>query len=426
MTEQKPGLRTLEPKLVKRLLETQDPNGGWAEHPGAGLSSFNTAEAIMALSLARSASSAAAAEQGIRQAVEFLLKEHDRARLPHPDSGAWYRSCSVAGVEHKGADIIRTAMAIPALMNAGQRSDAPAVADAIDWLIGRQNEVANDSGWGYQRGAKSKVLPTCFALLALIAASPSATTSPWRDSIDNGLKHLTERFRQESGCFGTGLLSAAHTAYSCLVLQAARAKEFRTVASAENEAIRWLLSNQDDALSPVEEKIELDPSGEADYWFMFSMEALLLRVLGNSQEADHRDTTLWLDAQRRMRDDFDPNTGGFYGRRVFSWSTANGLYSIKASEHNLRSIPRRPAEDPGRLTVGSAIFFLDLALVGAVVYLTAASEFTILQASFFAILVLASLLAYGKIGESTFRELFLSISMFSGKKKRGNTTSSNA
>lgn len=415
MVQQNPSLQSFESRLCDRLLKTQDVSGGWAEHPGGTPSPFNTAEAVLALSVARS-NNVGDVQQHIRKAVEFLLKARDSQPLPPPDSGAWHRKGGAHGHQRLVPDVIRTSIVIGALINAGEPVDKPTVASAIEWLLNQQNATNDDTGWAFQRGLKAEVLPTCFALLALIAASLSTESKPWKDAIENGLKHLTEKFRNaKDGSFGSGILTAAHTIYACLVLQAARVGGFRINASAENEAIQWLLNNQDDALSPVEETIQIDPTDAANYPFMFTMEALLLRVLGNSQNASHRQTSLWLEVQRSVRANFDENTGGFYGQRVFSWSTANGLYAIKASENNLTVIPPRPPEDPSGFKVGNAILVFSLVLVGVVTYLSVLGRFTLVHANLFWFLVVACLLAYGKIKDKTFRQLV--VSGFGGAKK---------
>ncbi|HTT19047.1 MAG TPA: hypothetical protein VMG82_08880 [Candidatus Sulfotelmatobacter sp.] len=336
-----------------------------------------------------------------------MLKERDSHPLLQPDSAAWYRTARVHGEEHRAADIIRTAIITGALSKAGE--DQRTLASAVDWIVKRQNP---DFGWGYQRGTETKILPTSFALLALISVSHPHDKSSASESVEKGLQHLSQKLRNKEGSFGTGLLTAAHTIYATLVLQAARKREFSTVSQCENGAIKWLLKNQDEALAPVEEFIEIDAEGATNYLFMFSMEALLLRVLANSQDDAHRRTRLWLDTQRSMHGALDENTGGFYGRRVFSWSTANGLYAIRCSEEKLDAIPRRePEEDVpgGGVKVGYAIMMFALVLVVVTVYLTNAGKFGTLQAGFFGGLVLACLVAYRAIGELTFKELVSSL-----------------
>jgi hypothetical protein len=421
------SLPSLKRKLIQHLLATQDSSGGWGEHPGATLSPFNTAEVVLALSAA-SPVDGAQVQQSIRSAKQYMLTARDRVALPPPDTGAWHRTVRVDSQERRVPDIVRTSICIGAFVNTGESTEEGPLAASVGWLLGRQNKTDADSGWGYQRGEASSVFPTCFALLALMAASRSTPQDPWKDPVEKGLKHLTDKFLHVDGSFGTGLLTAAHTIYACIVLQTARVGSYRIVASAENDAIQWLLKNQDDALSPVEEKITIDPEKAADYPFMFTMEPLLLRALGNAQDASTRDTKLWIDVQRSIRAAFDDETGGFYGRRVFSWSTANGLYAVRSSEQHLKDIPPRPAEDPSSIKVGTIIVVLVALLAGGVVYLAHEGHFTTLVASVLIVLVLAVLLAFGQIREATFKDLVLRLmpgANKNGKDDKGNGSASN-
>ncbi len=421
MPHENHSLHDLEPSLVQWLLDNQDASGGWGEHKGGALSTFNTGEAVMALAVA-DRTDRQDIQPAIRKAAEFLLKERDSRPLIPPDRGAWYRTAhGHGGEEHKAADIVRTAMIVGALSKAGE--DPRTISSSVEWIVSRQNQSDTDCGWGYQRGATSKVLPTCFALLALISCATAEDKSPVTECIERGLKHLTQKMHNKDGSFGTGLLTAAHTIYATLVLQAARNRGFSTVAQVEHKAINWLLENQDDALAPIEEMIEIDCDEVTNYPFMFTMEALLLRVLANSQEEAHRETRLWLDVQRSMHGALDENTGGFYGRRVFSWSTANGLYAIRCSEEKLAAIPGREPEidvrRSGGLKIGYAIMLFGLILVVVAVYLTNAGNFGTLQAVFFGGLMLACLVAYGAIGERTFSELISSLlSPLKGESKK--------
>jgi peptidoglycan/LPS O-acetylase OafA/YrhL len=142
---------------------------------------------------------------------------------------------------------------------------------------------------------------------------------------------------------------------------------------------------------------------------------LLLRALGNAQDASCRNTKLWIDVQRSMRAAYDDDTGGFYGRRVFSWSTANGLYAVRSSEPNLKDIPPRPAESPSSIKVGSIILVLVVLFGAGVVYLAHEDHFTTLVAFVFIVLLLAVLLAFGKIREATFKDLVLKLNPGAGK-----------
>jgi hypothetical protein len=419
MSHEKRTLRSLDDDLVKWLLDNQESDGGWGEHKGGSPSTFNTAEAVLALSVVAPVGEVGTVRKAINDAADFLRKDRENNRLVPPDDGAWCRGHD-RGKQHKVTDILRTAMIVGALSSAG--GNEKVIESAIDWLVKRQGNSEDDHGWGYQRKSKSEILPTCFVLLALISMSARASKNPWRQVIESGLRHLTEKMRNEDGSFGSGRFIGAHTAYSCLILQAARTHEFSTVAKFETQAIEWLLDHPDDAVRPIEEKIAIDPTGAANYQFMFTMEALLLRVLASSEDVNDRRTHLWLDIQRSMNDAFDRNTGGFYGRRVFSWSTANGLYAIRCSEDNLGEIPEREpeAEAPKGISLaGVAIMLFALVLVGVVSYLTIKGNFGTLQATFFYLLVLACLLAFGVLTEVSFKELVTSLtSLWKQKQKK--------
>lgn len=388
-----PSLTKVQPPAIKRLLSTQDPTGGWAEHPGARLSPMNTAEVVLALTSAN----VAAGDPLIKKAVVFLYAQ--RKPLPAPDDGCWSRSTGGAGATRDTPDIIRTCLVARALVSAGEEAGSSNVRSAFNWLVKRQNA---DAGWGFRRGEPSAILPTCFTLLALIRTAQNSKLNLWADEINRALQRLMG-FRNNSGSFGTGLLQAAHTIHAVLVLQAARECEFAILATAESEAIRWLLDQPDDAMSTVEEEIAIDAEREANWGFTFTMDALLLAALGRSSMPDHRKTDFWTRVQRSVYGNFDETSGGLYGKRVFSWSTAAALYAISLTEAQLAEIPATPPEDPSGTKVGNWILALALALMLTMVYLR--QNFNLLQALFLGFLMLACLLAYGKIGEKTFRQL---------------------
>jgi hypothetical protein len=398
VTRQMASLASLEEKLRDLLLTTPDPHSGWGEHKGGSPSTLNTAEVILALASAGVSSGI----EPIPSAVRFLV-EAKSGTMP-PDSGAWPRKVHDGHADRLVPDLMRTCLIVTALVAAGMTIEEDEVKTAIRWILDRQD--ASESGWAYQRDKKGEVLPTCFALLTLMQTSGSDSSNRWRDSIEKGLECLA-KFRNRDGSFGVWPLTGAHTAYACLVLQTARSRDFKIRAKAERDGVAWLLDHPDEALAPVEEIFSIDPNpnGHANYPFMFTMDALMLRVLGNSADARHRQTDLWREVQRRLNENFDKASGGFYGRRVFSWSTAAGLYAIKLVERNLTEIQPRPAEDPRGTKIGNSILAFAILLVGCIVYLSAIGKFSYLLASVFGFLVLACLLAYGKIGEKTFRQL---------------------
>ena len=375
-----PSLSSIEPRSREWLLTNQDPGGGWSEHPGGRLSALNTAEVVLALT----GSGIQAGNAHIRKAVAFLYAE--RPEVVAPDSGCWTRSVAVGpGRARDIPDLARTCFVIRALVSGGEDPHTSGVRSGIEWLARRQN---GDHGWGYQRGEASAILPTCFALIALIRTADSTANNAWRDAIGWGLEYLTTACRNKSGSSGSGHLEAAHTVHLVLVLQAARESGFSVHPTAENDALAWLLRWPDKAMSTVEEVIAIDPQGQGNYGFLFAMDALLVLALGRSLVPDHRKTRLWSDVQRSLYGRWDEGSGGLFGQRVTSWSTAAGLTAIALTARELTHIPALPSEDPSGLKVGGFILFFAVVLVGALLYLSV-EGFTILQASFLGFLMLA-------------------------------------
>jgi squalene cyclase len=119
------------------LLREQDPSGGWGEREGLTPNTLNTAEVIISLL------EADAIEPGatqIQKAVGFF------ARHQH-DSGAWCREVRLEddGIA-LGPDLLRTALAVQALIKAGRSTGDEPVRGAIAWLLSRQHA---DGGWSF-------------------------------------------------------------------------------------------------------------------------------------------------------------------------------------------------------------------------------------------------------------------------------------
>ena len=107
-----------------------------------------------------------------------------------------------------------------------------------------------------------------------------------------------------------------------------------------------------------------------------------------------------------FNEDFDDATGGFYGRRIFSWSTALALHALSASR--LQSLPE-PAPLYNGSKVGPAVVAFGALLVGAVVFLAVKQSYSALVASTLVVVLLAVLVSYGSIKEKTFKELLLPV-----------------
>lgn len=382
------------------LLNIQDDNShGWAEQQGRVTSTLNTAEVIIAL---LDSQEAAAGSKDIQEGVEFLLK-HQYSE--GPDLGAWPRevpSTDPHTPTYHVADLVRTTFIIEALIKAGKGTETEPIHNALAWLLGRRNK---DHGWGYYRDAPSALMPTCFALLAIIEAHRAGMTTH-EQGIKDGLKFLVEHYNKNAeGCFGeAGPLQAAHTIYAILTLQAARRENLSVYPQQEKQAIAWLLRNPDAARKQVEERILIDPSEQGNYGFMFLTEALLIRVLMNSEDKSQRGSGLTRDALSSIRDKLDAS-GGFYGYRVFSWSTAKVVSALSVAKGEYQTFPQRQPEYSGPKAGPFIISIAVLLFASFALYLTQLKQFGVLQAAFFVFLTLTLLLAYGNLREKSFTEL---------------------
>lgn len=373
------------------LLRNQDPHsGGWAERKGEPPSALNTAEVLLAFGQLRDKSPMA--RESIRRAVDFMGKHQTNEG---PEAGAWFR---YVADEPRCPDLPRTALAVEALIAVSDLAPA-ASSEGVRWILSVRND---DGGWGYRRGADSAVLPTCFALSALLAATAGGLEVEKRDnSIEDAFAFLLGR-QQAGGSFGNpGRLSGARTAFAALCLQRGEGLELSTARSAREDAVAWLEANPVPALTEVEESIEIDPDRDhprGDYGFLFFSKALVARVMSESPDPEKQSGQLAQEAMEALFKAMTPD-GGFFGQRVFSWSTARAMGALRPTPFTEFPEAPRPTE-PRR--VGNVILaFLVLVLV-SVVILSATGGFGAAQAAVFTVLVLAALLGYGLISEAGF------------------------
>src|SRR5258706_996139 len=379
------------------LFDHQDPTtGGWADQVGRPPSILNSAEVMIAL---LDGKAAPAGDARIQRAAQFLLG--DRA-TEGQDRGAWYRE--VAG-DPKGprkiADMVRTSFAVEALVKAGRSVESDEVRSAVEWLFAIRNK---DNGWAYSRGSASALMPTVFALMGLLEAR-RVDGRRSEEAITRSLDYLVRTYRKNDGSFGEASpLQAVHTIYAGLVIQAARKARLSVYSREEKTAIDWLLAHPDEARKLVEEEVTIDPANKGgNYGFLFVTDSLLIELLSNSAYSEHRRSTLAQDAMLGLKDRLD-SSGGFYGYRVFSWSTAKVLSALSVASADYREFPTRRPEYTGR-KAGNWVLGFAVLLSGFGVYLKVQSKFDVQVMVLFVFLMLAALLAYGKIGEKSFKEL---------------------
>jgi hypothetical protein len=400
------------------LLKQQDPDsGGWADRPGGHVNTLNTAEAMIALIDGGCCKAGAAT---IRRAVLFLIKHQTK---DGKDRGSWPREI----VSEQGStvcipDLIRSAIAIQALIKAGEGVDDDGVKMALEWMLAVRDK--DSKGWGYAPESPGEITPTCFAVTALLEAH-AACPGTYSDHIRESLKYLVENHynnggEEINGSFGSsGELQGVHTIFAALVLQFARVNNILEYTKQEIQAIDWLLLHPDQAIRLREEWIAIHNSkvkGKAGgYGYMFMTDTLLIKLLLGADGVNDRGSrsSLARDAMNSLKDKLDDSTGAFYGSRLFSWSTAKALDALsslqKSSGAEYPDFPQRQPEYKG-LKVGPIILGFSVLLSVFGFYLMVYDKFNMLAFGFFAIMMLAALLAYGMIGEKTFKELFGGIS----------------
>ncbi|MER0171081.1 MAG: hypothetical protein DU489_10830 [Nitrosomonas sp.] len=404
-----------------RWLEQQQDkeSKGWGERRGSHVNVLNTAEAVIALIDSGVCNAGTGA---IRGAVDFLLKHQT---LDGPDAGSWPRELTTdEGETVDIPDLVRTTYAIQALIKAGKGIDEQPLQLAFVWLLGRRNE--NTKGWGYARGKPDALMPTCFALNALLDAC-DAYPGAYQTQIQESLQHLVEAYYHEGGdevrgSFGApGPLQGIHTIYAALVLQIARANNLSRYPEQEKQAIEWLLRNPDRAIRLREEWVEIDQIQVTDgqtggYGFMVMADTLLMKLLLGSESVDDKKSALAHEAMHSLKDKIDESSGAFYGPRLFSWATAKALSALAVMQkHAGAEYPDLPARTPesrtesGGWKTGPVIIGFVTLLSGLGFYLMVNDKFGLLEFSFFVVMMLAALLAYGAIGEKTFSELFGSV-----------------
>lgn len=322
-------------ELVKKseqwlLAHRAEEDGGWGEQPGRTASALNTAEVLLGLlefeheaDLQR----AKAVKAGAAYLTRTQLKDG-------PHAGAWARHVVSGETLVAYPDVIRTSLALQAVVRSDPGENVDCVSAAVRWLLGARNA---EGLWGYGGGRtqQTSLVATCCATEALIAACRGSDEKCEADAVA-AIAGLAKTTRQADGSFGSpGPFQAAHTMHAVLLLQKARECNVSIPAGVEDEATRWLVRRPpEDVLKMVEEQIELDPGHPvASYGFLHVPDTLAIRVLAEAQIEEglrpQRDR-LYAEAvssiNARGSDD-----GGFYGQRVLSWSTARAMAALWAA-----------------------------------------------------------------------------------------------
>ena len=401
------------------LLKNQSRGGGWAERSGKEVSTLNSAEVIIAV---LEGGCVVPGDKRIQDGVKFL-KAHQCQE--GPETGAWMREFHDSqGQSCKIPDLVRTSFALIALIKAGVGVEDEQVKNGVRWLLSLRKEEDGYTAWGFRRGTSLDLMPSVISLLALMEAYRAGLTE-CREPIEMGMKYLLERCRNNSGSFGApGHLEAVHTIYAAMALQTAgQCKDLRCYSRRDEEgAIEWLLNHPNEARKLVEENILIVPKDEqGNYGFLFMTDALLIKVLMNSE---FRTSKLAREALMSLREK-RVDEGGFYGYRVFSWSTAKAISALSVAVPHFQEFPERQPEYVG-IKSGHFILSFHVILAGMLVYLTKIGELTFGHIVIFMALMIGTLLAYGKIGEITFKELFkILVNVFKSRSGNNNNKAKN-
>ena len=179
--------------------------GGWGSLPNdEHLSPLNTAEALIALGASRRRLHR---QRGRPRTVFDSCEQVSAREATMLERGRVTDYTDRPTVSHP--DVVRTGLALEALVLAAVPVDDVVVARAQTWLLAVQTKAG---GWGCARDQPTRVLPTCQALLGLMAVGEHDPTV-W-DSVHRGIESLN-RCRRHGGFFSSidapGLLTSPHT-----------------------------------------------------------------------------------------------------------------------------------------------------------------------------------------------------------------------
>lgn len=394
------GVRELKAGAVSWLFHHQSFDGGWGDQPGRTSNTLNTAEVLIGL---MESGQIQAGDERLKKGLSFL---HNHQHSKGENAGAWQRQIrSADNSVREVPDLVRTCCCIEALVKAG--GEIEQTRTAVNWLLGQR---ANDGGWGFRRGGQSELSATCAVLCALLEASGANISKEPKieNVIKEGLEFVIRRYWKEgNGSFGNGdALQAIHTMLAVKVLQVARLKGYPSYSKNEEAAIAWLLDHPDVSLRSVEETIELEsPDKGANYGFLHVGPLLLVKVLSNSQSNDNKNSRLYYDALFSLSDMRDVE-GGFFGQKVFSWSTAKTLSALGGI--NAEQLPSRipqSAEPPRPSKWSHFILGFAILLTGTATLMAYVGKFDGSLPFFFAFLMICLLLVYGFITQKDFKDL---------------------
>lgn len=337
------------------LKSIQRKDGGWGQYVGDDSNSLNTAESLISLLETNILNPTSAC---IRSGIRFLINDQvssDNCSNPQ-EYGCWNRHYTVGPSLLSAPDVLRTSLALQALVQSGLPEADASVSNGLDWLLRNRN---SDKGWGFTKAQKTELFPTCITLQLLLCVQRVASEGNGKPlsadiinkAILDGLERVSKT-RNSDGSFGLQGLTMPHTLYVIGLFDKARQLDSITpitYSSMAEEALGWINDHRGEALYWVNETIALDMGQDkaASYTYSHMSPSLYIKyaypiLLSRLRDKDSDpDGGLARDSLIAIQSNQDPSRGchGFCSKRAVSWATAHSITALSIAQPEFQTFP---------------------------------------------------------------------------------------
>ncbi len=406
------------------LQSIQRRDGGWGQYVGDDSNSLNTAESLISLLETNILNPASPC---IRKGIDFLINDQasnaNCSRLG--EYGCWNRHFTEGLSVLSAPDVLRTSLALQALVQSGSPLADDSVRNGLDWLLRNRN---SDNGWGFTSDQRTELFPTCSTLQLLVRVQKVAlqgddkplSADTISEAILDGLECL-RKARNSDGSFGLQGLTMPHTLYVIGLLD--KARQLVSIipiaySSMAEEALDWIKDHRGEALYWVNETIALatgqDKAANYTYSHMtpslyikYAYPILLSRLRDKNADPDGG---LARDSLIAIQSNQDPSRGchGFCSKRAVSWATAHSIVALSIAQSEFPTFPGdkrlpNPAND-------RSILLLFLTLIVLLVFiLSVLNKLSGLHlAAFYVIVIISAMAIFNIITRTDFVDLIKS------------------